>query len=258
MINTKYISALRSKKRFNSNTFIYEKISKTIIDSIDLIKINFENILEFGVNENTTFDYLHKKFRNSNFIRIDSSKNVTPINNEFKFFKQNIGEWNLKNNAFDLIISNCYSFISDSFDNSLKNIKQSLKNDGFFILAIPEKYNLYQLHNSMIKADLETYNGVFQRVNPTYEVEFILSKLKQFQFNGSIVNTDKFIIEYENFNKLMNDVRSMNLSYFHLDKKKKFERSNYFDQVEKNFRNDYFKDNTYPLEFRINIVSAWK
>ena len=53
----------------------------------------------------------------------------------------------------------------------------------------------------MIKADLETYNGVFQRVNPTYEVEFILSKLKQFQFNGSIVNTDKFIIEYENFNK---------------------------------------------------------
>ena len=101
------------------------------------------------------------------------------------------------------------------------------------------------------------YNGVYQRVNPTYDVDYILTKLKKFQFNGSIINTDKFIIEYNNFDKLLNDVRSMNLSYFHMDKNI-FEKKKYFDCVKLNFQNDYFKDNVYPLEFRINIVSSWK
>ena len=50
----------------------------------------------------------------------------------------------------------------------------------------------------------------------------------------------------------------MNLSYFHLDKKKYFEKKNYFDVVELNFKRDYFQNNIYPLEFSINIVSAWK
>ncbi len=59
MINKKYLELLRSKKI--SNYFIYNNISKRIVDSIDLINLNFNEILELGTNENKTFKYLKKK-----------------------------------------------------------------------------------------------------------------------------------------------------------------------------------------------------
>ena len=61
MINKKYLSLLRSNQRFDENNFIYKVLSKRIIDSIDLLKINLKNVLEIGVNENHIFNYLQKK-----------------------------------------------------------------------------------------------------------------------------------------------------------------------------------------------------
>ena len=120
MINIKYINSTRSKKRINSNRFIYEKISKSIIDSLDLIKIRFENILEIGINENTTFEYLSKKFNNSKFLRVDSNEINILNKNKYEFFKQNIDQWNLEKDKYDLIFSNCYSFISNSLEETFR------------------------------------------------------------------------------------------------------------------------------------------
>ena len=50
MINKNYIKLLRKKNENNSNFFIYEIISKRIIDSLDLIKVNFSNICEIGIH----------------------------------------------------------------------------------------------------------------------------------------------------------------------------------------------------------------
>ena len=46
MINKKYLAKLlRSQHRFDENNFIYKIISHRIIDSIDLLKLNIENVL---------------------------------------------------------------------------------------------------------------------------------------------------------------------------------------------------------------------
>jgi len=57
MINKNYIKLLRKKNENNSNFFIYEIISKRIIDSLDLIKVNFSNICEIGINEKEDFEF---------------------------------------------------------------------------------------------------------------------------------------------------------------------------------------------------------
>ena len=43
MINKKYLKLIRSRKYLNDDSFIYEITSQRIIDSIDLIKIPFNN-----------------------------------------------------------------------------------------------------------------------------------------------------------------------------------------------------------------------
>ena len=51
MINKKYLKLLRSSNRYRENNFIYKIVADRIIDSIDLLKINIDNILEIGINE---------------------------------------------------------------------------------------------------------------------------------------------------------------------------------------------------------------
>ena len=258
MKNTNYIKSIRSKKRKKANNFIFEKISKIILDSVDLIKDDFNNILEIGINEDYTFENLYSRFNKAKFLRSDISNSRFNGDKRYSFFCMDIDKWEINHNSYDLIYSNCYSHITNDFFKTLKNIKESLKVNGFLIIAIPDKKNLYQIYNSMIKADLENYNGMFQRFNPAFEIEEILTYLKKLSFDSPSINTDRFTIEYKEFSNLLNDLSSMNLSYLQNDKRTKFEKKEYFKSVQKFYKNDYYNKGYYPLEFNINIISAWK
>ena len=49
MINKKYLKLLRTKDRKYGENFIYNEISKNIIDSLDILKVRFDNILTYFV-----------------------------------------------------------------------------------------------------------------------------------------------------------------------------------------------------------------
>ena len=73
MINKKYLKILRSKRNLILNNFIYDEIATRIIDSLDLLKVDFKNILEIGINENKIYNYLNNRFNNLKFTRNDIS-----------------------------------------------------------------------------------------------------------------------------------------------------------------------------------------
>ena len=62
MINRKYIKLIRSKHTKTLNNFIYDKLAERIIDSVDLLKIEFNQILEIANNDNIIINYI---FENS-------------------------------------------------------------------------------------------------------------------------------------------------------------------------------------------------
>tara|TARA_Y100001970_G_C14163053_1_gene819673 strand:- start:185 stop:904 length:720 start_codon:yes stop_codon:yes gene_type:complete len=238
MINKKYLKNLRARRVLKHNNFIYETISKRIVDSIDLLNVEFQNILELGINENNIYNYLSKKFPYSNIKRSDF---MIKIDKEF----------------FNLIYSNLFIHLSSDFEKLLNTIKNILKPNGFFIATIPDLNNIYQLVNSMYEADLHFYSGTYQRINPTINIDDTLSILKKLNFDTPSINTDSFLVEYNDFKSLLNDIRSMNLSYCMYDKKTKFENKKYFLFLEEIYRNKYY-NNCYPLEIKFNIISAWK
>ena len=47
MINKKYLKLLRSKDRKYGENFIYNEISKNIIDSLDILKVHFREQVRF-------------------------------------------------------------------------------------------------------------------------------------------------------------------------------------------------------------------
>ncbi len=254
MINKNYLKLLRSNYKLRCKNFIYDKISERLIDSLDLINVDFKNILEIGINDNKIHKYLKKKYPFSNISRVELAST-----NEIQYYKIDDKDKNftLENNFYNLIYSNFYSHLCDDFSEHLQVIYNGLNQNSFFIAALPDYENIYQLVNSMYRTDVLLYGGVYRRINPTNNVNDVLRILKDLNYDSPSIHSDNINIEYSNFKDLLNDVRTMQLSYCFSDKKKKFEKRNYFNKVQEDFKKNYF-DQNYNLTVKMNIISAWK
>ena len=257
MINKKYIELLRSRKRSRENNFIYKIIAKRIIDSLDVLNLKISNVLEIGINNNEVNDYLKHRFFSLNIDRIDFYSFEKNKSYESNFLETDFDESKIKKNYYDFIYSNCLLYLVSDFEKTLKFIFENLNTNGIFICVIPDKQNMFQLANSMYESDQLIYDGIFQRFNPTFEINNILSILKKLSYDAPSIHCDSINISYNKFQVLLNDIRLMGLSYCHKDKKQKFEKKSYFETVEYFYRKNYFKEK-FLLDIKINIVTAWK
>ena len=257
MINKKYLKLLRSKDRKYGKNFIYNEISKNIIDSLDILKVHFGNILQLGINDNLVNDYLKKKFPSCYITSADIDLSVFTKKKDQKIIEIDLDDLQIKNNKFDLIYSNFFCQLTSNFEKLIENIFQSLNSNGFFIATIPSAENKYQLINSMYETDNILYGGMYQRVNPILDTNDIFKLLKVYNFDAPLINNNNFTIEYSVFNKLLDDVRFLNLPYAGKDKKNSFENKKYFIVLEEQFKKKYYKDN-FNLDINFNTICAWK
>ena len=257
MINNKYLKLLRSKDRKYGENFIYNEISKNIIDSIDILKGPFHNILQLGVNDNLVINYLKKKFPSCSITSADIDLSVFSNNSDEKLIKIDLDDIQMKDNKYDLIFSNFFCHLTSNFEKLIESIFQNLNSNGFFIATIPSTENIYQLVNSMYETDNILYGGMYQRINPCLDTNYIFKLLKLYNFDAPLINNNNFTIEYTVFKKLLDDVRSLNLTYAGKDKKNNFENKKYFIHLENQFRKKYYKDN-FNLDINYNTICAWK
>ena len=257
MINKKYLKLLRSKDRKYGKNFIYNEISKNIIDSLDILKVPFDNILQLGINDNLIFNYLKERFPHCSITRADIDLSLFIENKDQKLIEIDLDNLDIKDKKFDLIFSNFFCQLTSDFEKLIKNIFQNLNTNGFFIATIPSTENIYQLVNSMYETDNFLYGGMFQRINRSLDTNNIFKLLKLYNFDAPLINTNNFTIEYSVFKKLLDDIKFLNLSYAGNDKRKNFENKKYFTYLEKEFRKKYYKE-SFNLDIKYNTICAWK
>ena len=257
MINKKYLKLLRSKDRKYGENFIYNEISKNIIDSLDILKIPFDSILQLGINDNLVTSYLKQKFPSCSITSADIDLSIFNKKTDQKLIEIDLDNLKIKDNRFDLIYSNFFCQLTSNFDKLIENIFKCLNSNGFFIATIPGNENIYQLVNSMYETDNILYGGMYQRVNPILDTYDIFKVLKLYNFDAPLINTNNLKIEYSIFKKLLDDIKFLNLSYLGDDKRNNFENKKYFIHLEKQFRKKYYKDN-FKLDINYNTICAWK
>ncbi len=257
MINKKYLKLLRSKDRKYGENFIYNEISKNIIDSLDILKVPFNNILQLGINDNLVINYLNEKFPSCSITSADIDISLFPIKTDQKLIEIDMDNLQFRNNKFDLIFSNFFIQLTSNFEKLIKNIFQNLNSNGLFIATIPNTENIYQLVNSMYETDNILYGGMYQRINPILDTNDIFKLLKLYSFDAPLINSNNFSIEYSVFKKLLDDVRFLNLSYAGYDKRNFFENKKYFIYLEEQFKKKYYKEN-FKLDINFNTICAWK
>ena len=256
MINKKYLKNLRCKEINNKNDFIFDLYNERIIDSLDVINIKFKKILILGDQGSEIYKYINKRFKEAQVtvydIKTKFSKSDLDI---IKKSNIDIDFWPPQEKEFDLIISNFYLNICEDLKKILSKIMKSLLPNGFFLATLPSPENFSLLRSAMMKTDMQLYGGTYNRFNRAPELHTIIDLLKKNNFKIPLVDYETIDLTYKQFNKLLNDVRSMNLSYYQKDKKNTFEKKSYFSKLEGNFEkeNDHFN-----LKSNFYIISGWK
>ena len=243
MINKKYLKNLRCKEINNKNDFIFDLYNERIIDSLDVINIKFKKILILGDQGSEIYKYIQKRFKEAQVkvydIKTEYSKSNLDI---IKKSNIDLDFWVPREKEFDLIISNFYLNICEDLNNLLSKIMKSLLPNGFFLATLPSPENFSLLRSAMMKTDMQLYGGTYNRFNQNIELHTIIDFLKKNNFKIPLVDYETIDLTYNQFSKLLNDVRSMNLSYYQKDKKNTFEK-----------KNDHFN-----LKSNFYIISGWK
>ena len=256
MINKKYLKNLRCKEINNKNDFIFDLYNERIIDSLDVINIKFKKILILGDQGSEIYKYIHKRFKEVQVTVYDIKTKLSKSDLDIiKKSNIDIDFWVPQENEFDLIISNFYLNICEDLKKILSKIMKSLLPNGFFLATLPSPENFSLLRSAMIKTDMQLYGGTYNRFNRVSELHTIIDLLKKNNFKIPLVDYETINLKYKQFNKLLNDVRSMNLSYYQKDKKNTFEKKSYFSRLEGNFEKE---NNHFNLKSNFYIISGWK
>ena len=256
MINKKYLKNLRCKEINKKNNFNFDLYNERIIDSLDVINIKFKKILILGDQGSEIYKYIHKRFKEAQVTVYDIKTNFSKSDLDIiKKSNIDIDFWSPQEKEFDLIISNFYLNICEDLKKILSKIMKSLLPNGFFLATLPSPENFNLLRSAMMKTDMQLYGGTYNRFNRAPELHTIIDLLKKNNFKIPLVDYETINLTYKQFNKLLNDVRSMNLSYYQKDKKNTFEKKSYFSKLEGNFEkeNDHFN-----LKSNFYIISGWK
>ena len=259
LINKTFLTLQRNKILKDNERFIYTEINKRIIQSISDINLNLKKCLELGSQDKRVNEYIFSKYPNIKYHYADISKKLLDSisYNDLKICFD-IDKWVVKENLYDLIVSNLYLHLSDNFEALLKNIYYSLNKNGFFIATIPGRNSFHELKNSMIEADINMYDGSYKRFMQLYSTDSINSFLKKNNFMTPIIDIDNLVFYYKNLSDLLKDIRFLGNSYFFNDRKKTFEKKLYFKQVEEIYMKKYSNNQKLVMQIQIIYITGWK
>jgi len=110
----------------------------------------------------------------------------------------------------------------------------------------------------MLSTDLKLYGGAYRRFQDNLSVQSLSKLLKKNNFKDLLIDIDTLNFQYENFQKLLSDIKNLGNSYVFIDRKKKFENKQYFKKAEEIYWKKFSKNNKLNLTIKIIYFSGWK
>ena len=260
-INSLINSKNKSSKNWYEHNFLFNKISKLLGEKIKELGSNYDKILllssDAGESLKNTIEVSFSRliflspYRNLlNKKKIQSNK-ILKVESHFENLP-------LKNEKFDLIISNlCINNIVDK-KKHLNKIFQLLKVNGLFICNFFGERTMHELRDSLLSADEKLFNGAFMRLPVNLKMVDFSDLLGQVGFQELVSETISYKIYYKNIRKMFEDFKGIGENKILSNRKKSLMTNNYLNTLNNEYRKKFSDENGLRLSCDVVSVSSWK
>jgi NADH dehydrogenase [ubiquinone] 1 alpha subcomplex assembly factor 5 len=245
---------IRAARTFSDHDFLHRWSKNQLLDRLSDVNRIFSSAACIG-SRCPIEDVDHEKIESGCVMDITPAP-ITPctspyINADEEFLP-------FAPSTLDLVISNLNLHNVNDLPGSLLQIRQALKNDGLFLASILGGETLHELRNVMMQTELEMYGGISPRVAPFADKPQMGDLLQRAGFALPVVDSDIVSVTYDNIFKLMADLRGMGEGNAVAERRKSFERKDFFMQVAKRY-NDSFaeEDGRIVASFEVIFLLGW-
>ncbi len=253
--------------KFSEHNFIHHYVADILLENIEAQERDFENALEISAQDNYLTDYIIKSQKgkrvfatifdggNDEYCRslgTDNPRAVRTIlaDDEFLPFKPE---------SFDLVISNLNLHHINAVSQFLLQTREILRQNGLFIASFFGENNLFDLKKAVFEAENSVYGRVSPRFIPTIDVKNAAMLLQKAGFANSLSSLEIIDVEYENAQKLLQDIKFMAQGNILLKRDKKFINRKFFDEILKNYAIiSGLGSKKVKARFEIVIMIGWK
>ena len=226
---------IRSHKILSNRKILDELILDVAIPIIKEQKKEFSKVCIISDNSKIIID---NKFFNSYDL------NILSLN---KFLETN-------NKGYDLVLGlSCINF-TNKIENDLKKIKSMMGQDSFLLCAYFSDNNLCEFKKIMQSSEISLFDGISQRFHPIVDIRDIGNLFNQTGFINSVIQREKFMIEYNSFKEFITHLRKMAITNifsdqdnFPIGKKFFFNILNMFNDIKGN-----------KITYEVLIATAWR
>ena len=255
----------RAVGKFLQANFLHQEIAEIITETIADYKLNFDNVLEIGARNGALGQKIANIKNAKLLIQADySPKMASKFGLNLAMDDENLC---LKEQSFDLIISNLNLHFINNIPQNLIAIKKLLKPKGLFIASFFGEENLKELKEVCLQIEQKFYGGISPRIAPNIDVKTAGMLLQKAGFVDCVAEKHMFEVEYSNPKKLVEDLKNMGESNILANKSQKFitkrflfELTNLYQKLYCNLQNQAISASTATstATFEIIIFSGWK
>ena len=247
----------RAVKKLNNYEFLFCEVAQILADRLSDIRRQFPVALDVGCHTGQITKILKNIGKIDAILQCDLSEQMVRQTSGLRFVADEeflpVGSGML-----DLVIS-CLSlhWVND-LPGCLIQMRQALKEDGLFLVALFGGETLKELRQSLIAAETQVLGGASPRVSPFADIKDSGALLQRAGFALPVVDTDLITVSYENPLKLMTDLRGMGEQMSTHTRQKTFTRRDVLFRAAEIYQTTYGDaDGRVPATFEVITLTAW-
>jgi len=168
----------------------------------------------------------------------------------------------IKKGSLDLVLSNLSLHWVNDLPGAFVQIRQALKQDGFFLGAMLGEHTLHQLRESLMTAETELEGGLSPRISPYATVQDVGGLLQRAGFTMPVVDTETITVSYPDMFKLMHDLRGMGETGAVSKRRKSFSQRATFMRAAEYYAETFggegdVGEGRIPARFDVIFITAW-
>lgn len=234
---------------------VFSEVAARLCDRLLDTKINFPLALDLGAGYGSVRENLPRKKQPEMFVDADFSPAVIAHNTgQNRLIMDAEAPFPFQAKTFDLMTSNLLLPWVKNVPRFLAQAGRALKEDGLFLASTLGEESFYELRSAF-----ETAGSASPHTNPMPDVKTVGEALQSVGFALPVIDRDKLVLSYRDFDTLWADLRAMGATNIHPARQRGLSTPRFLARAEAAYRAQFAaSDGSLPLTLEIIYLHGWR